>query len=229
MEKLQLLLAMQDDDFQKILQNDEILNQLQKLKFSSEQQYWQLMTVFSGKNQIKNVRFNFITLGLWSFLYSIKNPFVVGGDKTKKDIDLFMFLLHEGFQGITEKLYQQSKDFCLINQIDYESAEDYIYKMIMLAFRPLDEIPQIQSGEKASFNLEWLTMVVSIVCRLCNCTRQFALYQMSCTEAFYYVIQNLKENDIKNQIKRRNRQQIDAEIYKRTLWLGKKYYQQKYK
>lgn len=229
MEKLEVLLAMQDDDFQKILQNDQYLTDLEKEKFSQQQQYWELMGVFSGKNQLNGVRFSVLTLGMWSFLYSIKNPFVVGGDKTKKDIDLFMFLLHEGFQGITENLYQNCENFCQKNEIDYRSAENYLYQMIFLAFRPLEEVPQIPSGEKASFNLQWLTMVVSIVCRLCNAKRQFVLYKMSCTEAFYYVIQNLKENDIKNQIKRRNKIQIDAEIFKRTMELGKKYYDDKYK
>jgi len=40
---------------------------------------------------------------------------------------------------------------------------------------------------------------------------------MSLTECFYYMIQNARKYDDKNMIKRKNSDEIEAEIYRRTL------------
>lgn len=230
-ENIQMLLAMSaDDDFQIILQTDPILEQLQKQKFSTQQEYSQLMYTFSGLIQIHGVVFHVLTLGLWSFLYSIKNPIVCGEDNpTETDIDVFLYLLHQGYQGVSEDLFQNAKDFCLKHEIDYTEALIAIYKLVKMAFRPMQMLPtQLSTNQQSRFNLEWLTSIVSTVCRMVNCDRQYALYKMSMTEAFYYVVHHLRQNDIKGQIRRRNSDQINAEIYKRTMELGKVYYQNKY-
>ena len=228
---LEMLLAMQDDDFQKILQKDDILNQLEKAKFSIQQEYTQLMYTFSGKIAINEIQFNVLTLGIWCFLYSIKNR-IVCGEKgiTETDIDTFLYLLHKGYQGVSDSLFEDAKDFCLKHEIDYTTAQITIHKLIVMAFRPFEMLPsQFSSNERSRFNLDWLTSIVSTVCRMVNCERQYALYKMSMTEAFYYVVQHLRQNDVKGQIRRRNSDQINAEIYKRTFELGKMYYETKYK
>lgn len=228
--ELNMMLAMQDDDFQKILQEDKIIEQLEKEKFSTQDQYLQLMYVFSGEFEISEVRFKVLTLGMWCFLYSIKNAFTISEKATKTDIDIFMYLLHHGYQGVSDQLFAQAQDFCEKNNISYETALKNIHKVISISFRPMELIPSVYiTGQQNHFNLQWLTSVISSVCRYCNCTREYVLYKMSMVQAFYYLIQQLKENDTKNQIKRRNSAEIDAEIYKRTLQLGKKYYQEKYK
>lgn len=230
-ENLEMMLALQaDDDFQKILQNDEILNQLENEKFSEKEEFTELMSVFSGKISINDIEFNMLTLGMWCYLYSIKNAIVCGEKVEKRDVDIFLYLLHEGYDGVSENIFSEAENFCVNNGIDYTSAEIAIYQLIKIAFRPLEMIPsRIPSENKPHFNLEWMTGILSTVCRMTNCTRQFALYKMSLSESFYYFIHKLKENDYKNQIFRRNSGQIDAEIYKRTFELGKKYYYEKYK
>lgn len=228
---LEMMLAMQDDDFQIILQNDDVLDQLEKQKFSTQQEYAELMYTFSGKIAINEIQFSVLTLGIWCFLYSIQNSIVCGEDDiSESDVDVFMYLLHKGYEGVSDNLYEDSKDFCLKHNIDYTEALIAIYKLIKMAFRPMEMLPsQYANSEKSRFNLEWLTSIVSTVCRMVNCNRQYALYQMSMTEAFYYVVCHLKQGDVKGQIRRRNSDQINAEIYKRTMDLGKIYYETKYK
>ena len=187
------------------------------------------MYTFSGKVAINDLEFNVLTLGIWCFLYSIKNGFVCGEKITKTDIDVFLYLLHHGYQGVSDNLFEDAQDFCFKNNIDYNTAQFFLHKLILTAFRPFEMLPQQSGNEKSRFNLDWLTGIVSIVCRMVNCDRQYALYKMSMTEAFYYVIQHLRQNDIKGQIRRRNSDQINAEIYKRTFDLGKVYYETKYK
>lgn len=228
--QLQVILAMQDDDFQIILQEDQILNKLQSQKYNYEDEYRELICLFSGKFKINEIEINTFTLGLWCFLYSIKNAFAVSEQATKTDIDVVLYLLHNDYEGLTENLFEDAKDFCLKHEISYDFAEEKILELIALSFRPLKMIPSRQStGDKSHFNLDWLTGILSIVCRMTNCTREFALYKMSMVQAFYYVIQYLKEKDIKGEIKRRNSDEINAEIYKRTMDLGAMYYKSKYK
>lgn len=229
-QKLEVLLVMQDDDFRQILANDKIIEQLEKEKFNPQVEYWELMQVLSGKSSLENVVFKPLTLALWSFLYSINSPYVVQGQKTKKDTDVFLYLLHYGFQGLTDNLFQDSKDFCLNNNIDYTRGQLYILQMITLSFRPLQLLPKTQGiTEKSRFNLEWLTSMLSIVYKQSGCDRLYILHKMSLIQVFYYVINYLKQNDVKNQIRRRNTAQIDAQIFKRTYELGELYYQQNYK
>lgn len=228
---LEMMLAMQDDDFQIILQNDEILDELEKAKFSTQQEYAELMYTFSGKISINDIEFNILTLGIWCFLYSIQNKIVCGEENiTETDIDVFMYLLHYGYDAVSDNLYEDSKDFCLKHDIDYVQAQISIYKLIKIAFRPMEMLPsQFGTNEKSRFNLEWLTSILSTVCRMVNCDREYALYKMSMAECFYYVVHHLRENDVKGQIRRRNSDQINAEIFKRTMDLGKIYYETKYK
>lgn len=228
-QRLEVLLAMQDDDFRQILATDEVIEALEKEKFNPEVEYWELMQVLSGKSALGDVIFKPFTLALWSFLYSIKNPFVVGGDIENKDVDVVLYLLHHGFNGLTENVFENSKDFCISNDLNYLQAKVYILEMINLSFRPFEMLPNTRSDEKSKFNLQWLTSIISIVYKQSGCDRFYILYQMPLVEAFYYIICCLKQNDVKNQIKRRNSAQIDAEIYKRTYELGQLYYRTKYK
>lgn len=226
---LKVMLAMQDDNFQKILENDEIINELEKEKLSTQSEYMQLMYMFSGEIDIAGIRCNVLTLGMWCFLYSIKNAFTRAQQITKTDVDVMLYLLHNGYNGVSEDLFENSLNFCENNNINYDVALSTIHELIHISFRPLELLPFAQGNNDTGFNLEWLTSIVSIVCRMCNCTREFVLYKMSMCEAFYYVIQNLKENDVKNQIQRRNNIEIDSLIYKRTMELGQKYYNDNYK
>lgn len=228
-QRLEILLAMQDDDFKQILANDKIIEQLEKQKYNPQVEYWQLMQVLSGKSALGDVIFKPFTLALWSFLYSIKNPFVIGGDIQNKDVDLVLYLLHHGFSGLSQKIFADSKDFCIKNDLDYLQARVYILQMINLSFRPFEMLPNHGGGQKPKFNLEWLISMCSIVYKQSGCDRFYILYQMSMIQAFYYVICCMKQNDVKNQIKRRNSDQINAQIYKRTYELGQIYYKTKYK
>lgn len=231
MQNLEMLLAMQDDDFQLILKSDEILDELQKQKFSIQDEYAELMYIFSGNTALKNVELGVFTLGLWCFLYSIRNSIVCGDQPTKQDIDVVLYLLHTGYDGVSENLYTDAKNFCEKNGISYESALIAIFEMIKISFRPLEMIPSYcgNDGEKTRFNLDWLTHIVSMVSKMVNCDREYILYKMPMVQAFYYMIQHLKENDIKREIRRRNTDEINGEIFKRTMDLGKIYYETKYK
>lgn len=229
-ENLDIMLAMQDDDFAQILENDEVLIQLEKEKFNSQDEYLELFYIFSGKLKFYDLELNVLTLGMWCFLYSIKNAFTTGKEPQKRDVDIFLYLLANNYNGISQNLYEQSLNYCELNNIPYEEAEFEILKMISICFRPLQMLPDThENNERNRFNVDWLTSIISVVCKMTNCHKDEVLYKMNLNECFYYVIQNLRQNDYKAQIRRRNSEQINALIYERTFELGKIYYNTKYK
>ena len=99
--------------------------------------------------------------------------------------------------------------------------------MIKLAFRPLEMFPAIKA-EEVRFNVDWLTRIVSMVCQMTNKSSDDVMLNMSLTEAFSYVVQYCRKDDVKYQIKRRNSDEVNREMYLRTLELGIKYYEENY-
>lgn len=221
-----------DDDFQKILKDDEVLKKLEQEKYSKRWQYFQLMSVISKKFKIRQLSVTVITPVIWSLLFCLGNRYVVHnqGEIRNKDTDVFLYILHNGITSISENLFEMANGFCIKNNIPYDFAKKQLFEMIYIAFRPLEMFPVIGINDQdVRFNLDWLTKIVAMVCELTNRTSQDVMYNMSLTEVLSFVVQSCRRNDPDNQIKRRNAVQIEAEIYKRTLQLGKEYYNKNYK
>lgn len=229
-EDLQIMLVMQDEAFKQILSTDPILEQLENAKNSRFDEYAELMQVFSGETEINGMIFNHFTLAIWCFLYSIRNAFACGETPQKQDVDVIMYILHHGVEGISDNLFNDAQGFCEKNNIQYSTAEGFIYKSILTSFRAMEMLKaSSSSGEKAKYNLDWLTAVIKQVTQCCNASREFILYKMPLCQVFYYCIQVRREGDFHGEIRRRNSEQIIQAIFKRTFELGKKYYEQNYK
>lgn len=82
----------------------------------------------------------------------------------------------------------------------------------------------VENPEDVRFNADWLTKIVSLACQTCNKTSDEVMFNMSLCEALYYVVQKCRENDPKGTIKRRNSDEVNEEMFLRTMELGKKYY-----
>ena len=99
-------------------------------------------------------------------------------------------------------------------------------------FRPLEMLNNYagsNDNDEVRYNADWITKIVSVVCPLTNKTSDDVIYNMSLTECFYYMIQHARKFDDKGLIKRKNSAEIEAEIFRRTMELGQKYYDENYK
>lgn len=232
-DELNIMLAMQDDEFQEILKNDKKINDLEKLKNDKKTEYFELMAVISKKYFICDIPIIPITPIMWSYLYCIGNSLVTGEqtENIKTDIDVFMFLLAKGLNGIDQNLFEKSKNFCEQNGINYLIAFSEIKEMVNLAFRASEMLENSNSdSEETRFNLDWLTGIVSIVAEQTNKDSDYIMFNMSLTECMYYVIQYARKNSDKpEKFKRKNSTEINGLIYERMIELGQKYYEQKYK
>ena len=223
--------VMLDDDFKKILSSDEVLDQLQKQKFNPKAEYLQLMLTLNKTLKICGLSCQVLTPAMWSFLYTIKNNFVTHEKPiSNQDIDVFLYILHNGFSSIDESLFQKSKEYCIKNNLIYSEVKADIEEMIYLSFRALQMFPKItnNSNDKIRYDLDWLTKISAMVCDVTNYTSDYVYTQLSLTECFYHVVQYARKNDPKNDIRRANSDQINELIWKRTMELGQKYYQDNY-
>lgn len=226
----ELFKVMQDDEFQKILQQDEELNQLEAEKNDTQSEYFELCCILFKRFKIAGLSCIPITPAIWSLLYCLGNKIVVGGKIEKEDIDVFLYVLHNGIEVVDENLFNNAELFCDKNEIDYQYALLEILDMIKLTFRPMEMFPLNSiKGEDVRFNADWLTKIVGMACRICNKTSDQIMLNMSLSECLYYVIQFCRNTDTDNNIRRRNSSQVNELIFKRTMELGQKYWEENYK
>lgn len=231
MSELDIMLSMQDDAFQEILKNDQIINELQKQKYNPNLQFNQLMAILSKIYKINGVVVQAITPAVWSFLYSIENAYTKKNKEIQKiDTDIFMYVISNGISNLGQDLVMSASGFCLQHNIDYEETKTDIKNFIYLMFRPMEMFNSyiVESSQQVRFNADWVTKIVSVVAPLTNKKSDDIIFNMSLTECFYYMIQNARKYDDKGLIKRKNSDEIEAEIFKRTLELGKQYYEKNY-
>ena len=93
--ELDVMLAMQDDAFKVILENDELINDLEKEKYNASLEFNELMNVLSKIFKVNGVICQTITPAIWAYLYCIGNAYAVPGMKIENiDTDIFLYLLN---------------------------------------------------------------------------------------------------------------------------------------
>ena len=106
---LEVLLAMQDDQFREILKNDEVLNRLEEEKNNKQAEYFELMSIISKRFKICGLRVIPITPAIWSLLYVLGNRYALNERPvTREDTAVFIYLLSHGMDTITDTLYSDA-------------------------------------------------------------------------------------------------------------------------
>ena len=176
----EIFACMADDKFKEIMQNDEVLNELEAQKNNKVDQYFELSCILFKRFKIAGITCIPITPIIWCFLYCIKNKIVCGGEVNKDDVDQFLYLLHNGIEVLDEDFLKKAHGFCVENDIDYQYALTEIIDMIKLTFRPLEMFPRPNiKDQDVRFNVDWLTKVVGMACRICNKTSDEVMLNMS--------------------------------------------------
>ena len=229
-EEIEIYQAMLDDEFRELLNNDPVLDELEKQKYNPKTSYFELMMAISKVFMIDGVTVSCITPAIWAYLYAIDSPYTNNGEIHEIDTDIVLYILHNGIQKVDKDLIDKADGFCKEHQINPDTAEFDIKNLIYLSFRPLEMlVNQAKTDEKTRFDLDWLTHIVSVVSPLTGKTSDEVIFDTSLCECLYYCIQRAREFDYKNEIRRRNSDEINAEIYQRTMSLGREYWEKNYK
>ena len=234
-DKKLLYACMQDDEFEKILSNDAVLDELERMKYNKCDEYFQFL--FSTQNlfNINHISIQPITPAIWCFLWILENAYTLRKkDITNDDTDMFLYIITHGIKnlnaGSLTDLYQKSKGFCKNNGLDYEEARADLKTLVALSFKPLEMLPSINtaSSDDNIFDVDWLLRLCGIVAKKTNYTIDYVMYQMSLNTCYYYYVDYQREFDTKGLIKKHSDGEINKAIWERTIELAEDYYRENY-
>lgn len=186
-----------DQQFQDRFANDEILDQLDQLKYDPFIQYNQLQLLFHNKIKLYGKEFNPITLGLWGFLYTIKSPLIfLQKTCTTVDINLFFYLLEtKNFTDPIDVLIAKSSHWAKENlNLSLQQIKEALQKIVKVNFRVLNMFPKYKIENNVPvFNVDWITSIASKVVQVSSYTTQQVYNQISVCQAFYLFAQYCRE------------------------------------
>lgn len=223
-----LLKCMMDDEFQKIFQEDEILEKLEKQRYNRTNEFFEFCLLDKeGSISLCNMPVQKLTPKKWCLLWILKNQFTINAKKvTKQDIDNFLYVITHDINSIQQIL--NAVDFCTKNQIDYEQAEREILQYITINFKPLTMLPTVHSGmeEEPNYGIQWLIHLSSTVARMAGVSAVEVMNHYSINTCYYYLIEDLKEKGVKIMVQ--SDEAISKAIFERTFELANDYYERVY-
>lgn len=185
-----------DQEFQERFANDEVLNQLDQLKYDPFIQFNQFQLVLNEQLDFCNIKFKPITLALWSYLYIIKSPLIVEEGKiTTVDVDLFFYLLETKNFASLKTVLEKSTNFCYNTyQLNAIELKDCLQKIIKVSFRVLNMFPKLKlEGTKPVFNVDWLTSIATKAAQVSNYNIKQVYNEISICQAYYLFAQYCRE------------------------------------
>lgn len=185
-----------DKQFQQRFATDDVLNQLDQLKFDPFVQYNQVQLALHNKLKFYDVQFQPMTIGLWAYLYTIKSPLVVKQKKvTNIDADLFFYLLQtKDFGNPLQILLMKSLNYSSeVLKLTHEQAVDVIQKLFKISFRVLNMFPRLREEKEAVFNMDWLTSLATKVKQVSSYTTQEIYKEVPICEVYYLFAQYCRE------------------------------------
>ena len=212
-----------DKVFQQRFATDEVLDQLDALKYDPFIEYWEMQLLLHNKfrirqiqqvkkgffNKIKKTLYNLLgkkdspyiqfepmTLGLWSYLYTIKSPFVLDEEKyTTIDLDIFFYLLQtKNFSLELKDLIVKSMNYSSqVLKLTQQQAVEAIDKIFKISLRVLNMFPRLQAQKEAVFNADWITSLVTKVVQVSSYSTQELYKDISMCEVYYLFAQYCRE------------------------------------
>lgn len=217
----QIYLLTSDEQFQKRFGEDEVLDQLENLKYDPFIEYCEMQLLFHNKLKFNEIEYQPLTLGLWSFLYTLKSPIVINDKNISMvDIDLFFYLLQtKDYAESLDKLLLKSVNYCKEKlHLEGQQAVDLLQKMIKIHFRVLNMFPKLQAERKSTFNADWITSIVTKVKQVSSYSTQELYKQISFCEVYYLFAQYCREKGSES-IYLRTEEEIQIQIDFRSTQL----------
>lgn len=223
-DKSLLFSAMLDDDFQKILQEDAILDKLQRKRYNRSNEFFEYCFLGDGSIKLCGMPIKKLTPKRWSLLWILQNQFTIDSTKVqKKDIDEFFYIMTNEIKSIQEIV--ESVDFCAKNNINYEEALIDILQLITLTFKPMSMIQTsgyTEMSDEPFYGLPWLIHIGSVVSQMAGVSAEYAIENLSLNTCYYYILESLKEKGVKIMVQ--TQADINKAIFERTYELANDYY-----
>lgn len=214
---------MMDDDFQKIIETDKILESLQAKKYNRSNEFFEYCFL-GGAISICGLQIKKFTPKKWCLLWILQNQFTIDSKKVeKKDIDEFLYVITHEINSIQEVIH--SVDFCEKNNIDYLEAQAEILTLIQLTFKPLTMLSAssiISMADEPFYGMTWLIHIGTVVSKMAGVPADEVINEYSLNTCYYYLIEELKEKGVKIMVQ--TEEEINKAIFERTYELANEYY-----
>ena len=217
----EIYLLTSDEQFQKRFGEDEVLDQLDQLKYDPFIQYCELQLMLHNKLKMNEVELEPLTLAMWAFLYTLKSPIVTEGENiTMLDVNMFFYLLQtKKFDETLNQILQNSMNYCVEKMgVSEAEAVDMFKKLLKINFRVLNMFPRLRIEKKNVFNGDWMTSIVSKVKQVSSYSTQELYKEISFCEVYYLFAQYCRQNG-SEAIYLRTEEEIQIEIDKRSTEL----------
>lgn len=155
-----------------------------------------------------------------------------GAEPSAADTDLFFYLLREGVQSgfaDLDALLERSAGSVAAAGLDYAEARLLVAVGgggVPGLWRCCRAFPATWS---ASMMPDWLTRLATRVCKVTNLTPDGVMFDLPLVSCCYYFIQAAREYDVKGLIRRRSNEEICEEIYRYTMELAERFYEENLK
>ncbi len=230
-KQLQILAA--SDEFQKLLEEDEHLRELEASKYDRQEEFAGLMDVLFFPTVIGPLTVRPVTPAVWSYLWGMGNSYTADVRKANDmDTDIFLYLVSHDLRELKctpAEVAAASIGYCGKNGISREAAETLLCGMIAQAFRPLRMLPETRfKGDGPNvFDEDWLTRLCAIVTRETQERASYVMFEMSLHACCCYFIQALRKTDVNNTIRRRSGAELCRMIYEYTMKLAEGFLRKK--
>ena len=217
-----------DQDFQSIIDSDEVLDDLDAQKYDEQRELFAL-NWFLGLAPVAvgNLPLRPLTPAKWAFLWSIGNSYTRKKTDCKPvDADVFLYVMAKDLRDLgctVPELPVRAAGTAAAAGLSFQKAHEEIDFLISVAFLPLQLLPPPQPQDEDRYDTEWLADLVSIVAKVSGEKASYILHEMPLTSACAYVVSARKEVDTKHEVGRRASSQIAEDIMSRAYELGAQY------
>ncbi len=190
--------------FNYFISDDEVLNKLDMLDFSLDFERLCSQAMLGKPIEVDGIKINPITPLIWHTLWCCGSPITNQDLKhtTVADLDIFFYLLENGFDGDYEALKKNADLYCLatFNADQFPLLSKVLMTSIRIAFFPLTFIPSnvhLEGKKKVLFDADWLASITSIVHEETGLTADEIMKKPLCF-CEYYFLQFLRKNGEKH-------------------------------
>lgn len=224
--------AMNTREFSAILDADAELRALEAEKNPRRDVTLELMQFLGCKTIVSGIQVSPITPALWALWWLLDLPFARNRQQVNElDLDVALYTLGRGtgaLDATLQGIVSSSSGTCSRKGIDPIEAEEDIWELCRLAFRPIQMLPPSGKSEKSDgfdFDLAWLTRLTAATVPVMGISaREIANRPLN--EVYYYYLWRIKQDDPKLEIERRAPSELCELIMARVEILGVKYYEE---
>lgn len=215
-----------DAEFNEMLNNDKILDELDEEAAHNENDFDELLCLIEKTIYVNGKKYRAISAKAWSYLFMLKSPLVQQSEQqpTSLDFDLFAYVVETNLSVTdpTENL-KNCVGYCAkLGLDDDEKVIEYYEKQMKLAFSPMKMFPCAQTNyydndtvvkQNPSYDVDWLTTIITRVHAVTNLSPQQIL-ELSMNTCCYYFAQWARLQGEKNIEKRSNVEITIAKLHR---------------